>query len=753
MTNSEFSSQSLENPHPGKRQKLQVATLVTLATAVLACGTAGAWFAGERTISHIFAQLHVWQENPPLLLQAPQIAGEYLLAFAGALFLLALALTKISPKPRTAAGFMVVGIMLALTIRYVLWRALSTLNLATPLNGVFSLGLFFLEMVTVLMTLIQLCLVVTVKDRHSEADRLELAVNRGRVAPSVDIFIPTYNEDAFILRRTIIGCQALKWPHKKVYLLDDTRRPEMKQLAEELGCEYLTRPDNQHAKAGNLNHAFAQTNGELIAVFDADFIPTNNFIRRTAGFFQDQKVGLVQTPQSYYTFEPVARNLGLENFILPEEEMFYRLIQPSRDGVGGAVCTGTSFVVRRSALEEIGGFVTDSVCEDYFTGIRISARGYQLIYLDEKLSAGLATEDMATQLAQRLRWTQGSLQAFFLDDNPLIIPGLSPLERLAYLEGLLSRFALLSRAAFLFAPLAYSLLGAIPVRATLAELLYFFLPYYLVYLAVYSWLTQRSRSLFLSDMYDSVHCIPLAITVIQVMLNPFAKGFKVTPKGISKERFNFNWTSGLPLLVLLAATALGVWRILGGQVPAWPKMAEFPIWINAGLIWSAYNLLIIAVAVLSLLDAPNPEISQWFDLRRTVRLDCAGQTFWGVTTAISEVGAEVLLSKGIPTGAGEPLLVMLEIMEEALQLQGRISHTGTEGEFPTVRVTFEGVSQSQYRQLVEMLFCRPGQWKRLETPGDLQSLWLLLKVLLRPKALSYRSRQLARCFQSLIPVS
>ncbi|MCU0517403.1 MAG: PilZ domain-containing protein, partial [Oscillatoria sp. Prado101] len=159
-------------------------------------------------------------------------------------------------------------------------------------------------------------------------------------------------------------------------------------------------------------------------------------------------------------------------------------------------------------------------------------------------------------------------------------------------------------------------------------------------------------------------------------------------------------------------------------------------------IWSAYNLLIIAVALLSQIEAPNPEISQWFDLRRTVRLDCAGQTFWGVTTAISEVGVEVLLSKGIPTDAGEPLLVKLEIMEEALPLQGRISHTGTEGEFPTVRVTFEGVSQSQYRQLVQMLFCRAGQWKRLDTPGDLQSLWLLLRALLQPRALSHRNRQL-----------
>ena len=98
--------------------------------------------------------------------------------------------------------------------------------------------------------------------------------------------------------------------------------------------------------------------------------------------------------------------------LTPEEEVFYRQIQPLRDSAGSVVCSETSFVVRRIALEAVGGFVTDSISEDYFTGIRISALGYRLLHLDEKLSAGLAAENKAAHATQRLRWGRGTLQAY-----------------------------------------------------------------------------------------------------------------------------------------------------------------------------------------------------------------------------------------------------------------------------------------------------------------------------------------------------
>ena len=750
MTTSDLRSEASKSRNRKGVLQPRFATLFLVGIVVLSGAIVTAWFAGVGAIQQIFSQIHFLQENPPMWIEVPMVMGEYLLAPTVVLLAIAIAIMKVSPQPRTWSRVLVVGILLALTLRYILWRSLSTLNVADPLNGFFSLGLFFLEMLMLASSTLQLFLMLRMKNRRREADLLANQVLDGSFQPSVDILIPTYDEPVFILRRTIIGCQAIEYANKKIYLLDDTRRTEVKQMAAELGCEYITRPDNRYAKAGNLNHAIAKTNSELIVVFDADFVPTQNFLTRTVGFFQDENVALVQTPQSFYNTDPIARNLGLENVLTPEEEVFYRQIQPIRDGAGSIICSGTSFVVRRSALEAVGGFVTDSLSEDYFTGIRLSAKGYRLVYLDEKLSAGLAAENISAHAIQRLRWARGTLQAFFIKANPLTIPGLRPIQRLAHLEGLLHWFTSISRVGFLIIPLAYSFLGVIPLRANTAELVYFFLPYYLVQLTVFSWLNYRSRSALLSDIYTLVLTFPLALTVIQVMLNPFSKGFKVTPKGTRSDRFYFNWRLAWPLILMFIITAVSLWRNLGlcMMKGAWAKTvtAELAVQIKGiglGWLWSSYNLLMIGIALLILLDVPKPDLYEWFNLRRLVRLDVAKRTLWGVTTRISEVGAEVALTQaGLPTVASdETLPVTLEILEEGISLQGQITTTGVSGEFPTVQVIFEQVTLPQERRLVEMLFCRPGQWKHQETPGELQSLWLLLRILFRPRVLFGRNQK------------
>jgi cellulose synthase (UDP-forming) len=657
MKNSNLSKKALNNrDRPRQVMQPQLATVLLLGIIFVSGAGVAAWFAGVGAIQQIFTQIQLMQDNPPMWLEVPMVAEKYLLAPTIMLFLIAIIVIKISPQPQTWSRVLVVCILLGLTIRYILWRSLSTLNVADPLNGFFSLGLFFLEMLLLMNATLQLFLMLRVTNRQREADSLTLQVLDGSFYPSVDILIPTYDEPEFIVGRTIIGCQAINYTNKKIYLLDDTRRSEMKQLALELGCQYLTRPDNLYAKAGNLNHALPQIAGKLIVVFDADFVPTKNFLIRTVGFFQNEKIGLVQTPQSFYNIDPIARNLGLENVLAPEEEVFYRQIQPIRDAANSVVCSGTSFVVRRSALDAVGGFVTDSVSEDYFTGIRISALGYRLVYLDEKLSAGLAAENIAAHALQRLRWGRGTLQAFFIKANPLTIPGLRPLQRLGHLEGLLHRFTSISRGGFLIIPLAYSFLGVVPLKAAPTELLYFFLPYYVVQLTVFFWFNQRSRSALLSDIYTLVLTLPLITTVIQVMLNPFSKGFNVTPKGTRNNYFYFNWRLAWPLVILFILTAVSLWWNLGRSVmrgammPAMaPEIAQQLRGINLGWIWSIYNLLLIGVSLLILLDAPKPDLHEWFDLRRSVRLEVVGQTLWGATTKISEVGAEVALTQlGLP---------------------------------------------------------------------------------------------------------
>jgi cellulose synthase (UDP-forming) len=827
MTTSRFDLQDWKRRVCWRISHVPVATLVVLGLVAFVSAIATAWFSGEGTVSGMFAQLNIWQKNPPVWLEVPAISKMYLLVPTVALVSMALATIKISPTPQKWSQAIVVGIVLALTIRYVLWRSFTTLNLTDPLNGIFSLGLFFLEMLMVFSSSIQLYLMLRVKDRRREADRMAVAVESREFEPSVDILIPTYNEPAFILRRTVIGCQALEYANKKVYLLDDTKRLEIKLLAKELGCEYLTRPDNIHAKAGNINHATAKTNGELIVVFDADFIPTTNFLTRTVGFFQNPEIALVQTPQSFYNHDPIARNLGLENILTSEEEVFYRQIELIKDGADSVICSGTSFVVRRNALEKAGGFVTDSVCEDYFTGIRLSAKGSRLVYLDEKLSAGLAAENIEAHLTQRLRWARGTLQAFFIDSNPLTIPGLRLVQRLSHLEGLLHWFTSLSRVVFLLMPLAYGFLGVLPLRTNARELIYFFLPYYLVQVTVFSWLNRRSRSALLSDVYSFVQCIPLAVTVVSAMLNPFGKGFKVTPKGIASDRFSFNWNLGWPLIVLFVATALSLWPNFNihlahyvGSGQAISERNDQLKGMSLGWIWSAYNLLMLGIALLIVVDIPKPDIYEWFNLQRVVQLHIGGQSFWGITTVISESGTEVALTqwpgfatkgKGRKTAftAGErlrkyalqtslsateiamsdrnqsfqgkrspsPVLPFLELGTEASFAKNLIDcdsatleimeegclmpvakielvsdksklkscfHDKLGGdfvEFPTVRIAFDRLSINQHRRLIEMLYCRPGQWKGQETPGEWRSLWLLLRIAFKPRAIFERNRQ------------
>lgn len=724
-----------------------VATLVMLGIVLLSALFVAGWFAHVGVIKAIIWQLRALQQEPPIWLQVPVATGGFLFFPTIALSIVALAITCISPQPKVWSRLAIVAILLILALRYVLWRSLTTLNLTDPLNGSFSVWLFILEMFSILNGALQLFLLVQTRDRRSEADAKSQAVLSGEFCPSVDVLIPTYNEPEFILRRTVIGCQAMDYANKKIYLLDDTRRPHIKALAEELGCEYLTRPDNKHAKAGNLNNAISKTNGELIVCFDADFVPTKNFLTRTVGFFQDERVALVQTPQSYYSPDPIARNLGLENIIVPEQEVFYRQIQPVRDGTDSVVCAGTSFVMRRSALQEAGGgFVTSSLSEDYFTAVRLSQKGYKLVYLDEKLSAGAAPDDMGAHTTQRLRWAQGTLQAFFIEENPLTIQGLRPMQRLAHLTGIMHWFTALPRVGFLLIPLAYSFLDVIPLRATLEEVIFHFLPFYVVNLLVFSWLSYHTRSVFLSDIYDVVLCIPLSLTVLRTLLNPFGRGFKVTPKGTQSDRLRFNWHLSLPLIVLFILTAISLWINLGKcvmQLNSYAWGSEHTKGLDLGWWWSSYNLFLLGIAILVMLDLPKPDAYEWFYLRRVVCLRCQNQTFWGITSMLSEDGAVLLLTQsGIPhLGQEQSIPVELELMEDGIKLDGMITKTDPEQEFPVVRVNFANVDLARQRQLVELLFCRPGQWKRQNAPNELVSLWLLFKHLLRPKAIFGRRGQ------------
>lgn len=709
-------------PTSNKEYRPPTGTLVLLAIAFLILSVFVLWAAGVSEITQFFNYLAFGQQHPPTWLYIPNISDNYLWLPTVGLFFAVLLITKISPEQKPWSRLVVVLILLGLIGRYLLWRSLASLNLNTPLNGFFSLFLLIVELYFTFRIGFQAFLLLQFKDRREEAEKNAIAVTSGKFTPTVDILIPTYNEPAHIIQRTVIGCQALEYPQKKIYVLDDTRREEIKHLAQKLGCEYLTRPDNKYAKAGNLNHAIAQTSSDLIVVFDVDFIPTKNFLTRTVGFFQDPQIGFLQTSQDFYNADLIAYNLGLSDVLPHATENYYSHYQLLRDGVDCTGLSGSSLVLNRAAIEKIGGFVTTSLSEDYFTGISLSAQGYKSIYLNEKLSAGLGTENMTGNLTQRLRWSRGTLQGFFIKENPWTIPGLKLIQRITHLEeGLFSWIGDLPRLCLLLTPFLYTV-GIVPIQASLPEILYFLLPYYLVYFTAYTWLNRKTQSFLIGDIYTSIHCIPLSLNFFKVLLNPFSEGFKVTPKGVSRNASIFHWDLASPLIGLLIINLIS----FGGTI--YQFSAHQNQLAGIGIIWSAYNLLLIGCILASLLDAPKVSV-EWFKLSKPIAIKFLKTDFSplsGTTTEISEFGIKVTLNQKI-SHLSLPAPLLVDFKDEQIEFSGEIISVSTEAEFPQLEIKFENLSLNQQRYLVETLFCTPSQWQRRETPGDLQILWLLLK--------------------------
>ena len=266
---------------------------------------------------------------------------------------------------------------------------------------------------------------------------------RHRVPPpapnglSVDVFIPAYKEPVDLVRWTIIAAKEIAYPHQ-TFLLDDGNRPEMMALAKELGVRYLARARNTDAKAGNLNNALKHSTADFIAVFDADHIALPHALDAMLGFFRDERVAMVQTPQDYYNVDAFqflnARNGGLWH----DQSFFYQVAQSCRDCFNGASCVGSSVIYRRASLDTIGGIPTDTVTEDIHTSLKLHKAGYEVVFFNETVAYGVAAADIREYYTTRHRWAHGNFHALRIE-NVLFCKGLTFGQRLSYLTSGLVR--------------------------------------------------------------------------------------------------------------------------------------------------------------------------------------------------------------------------------------------------------------------------------------------------------------------------
>jgi cellulose synthase (UDP-forming) len=271
--------------------------------------------------------------------------------------------------------------------------------------------------------------------------RVELASHRDLVAswapavvPSVDVLLPSCGEALELLRNTYEHVARLRWHGGlRVLVLDDSARPEVARLAREFGFTYLTRPDRGHMKkAGNLKFGLEHSAGDLVLILDADFCPAADLLNELVPYFDDAGVGIVQSPQYFDSRSPLS---WLERGAGSVQEVFYRWVQQSRDGVGGAICVGTNALYRRRALDAAGGVAQVGHSEDVYTGVALLKSGFGLRYVPVLVARGLCPDDVAGFMSQQYRWCAGSMA--LLADRGFHNAGLPLRLRLCFWTGFL----------------------------------------------------------------------------------------------------------------------------------------------------------------------------------------------------------------------------------------------------------------------------------------------------------------------------
>jgi cellulose synthase (UDP-forming) len=529
-------------------------------------------------------------------------------AVLGLLAVLTVAALKPFADRSMVARFAMMGIASTLVMRYWAWRLTETLPPADEWwSFVPAVGLFIVETYAIGVFFLSAFLTAD-PVRRDLPPRLTAAE-----LPTVDILVPSYNEPVEMLAITLSAAKNMHYPAQKrtVTLCDDggtdarcnhadpvlaeksrKRRRELMQLCRELGVRYSTRPTNEHAKAGNMSAALERLTGELVVVFDADHVPSRDFLARTVGYFRaDPKLFLVQTPHFFLNPDPIDRNVGLRPDCPPENEMFYHLSHRGLDRWGGAFFCGSAAVLRREALDSVGGFAGETITEDAETAITLHRQGWKSIYVDHAMIAGLQPETFVSFIQQRGRWATGMMQLLILK-NPLRGKGLSLTQRLCYLNSMTFWLFPLVRMTFILAPLAYLFFGLQIFVATIQEVAVYMTSYMAVSFLVQNALYARVRWPLVSEIYETAQAPYLSSAIFKTVWNPRGAKFNVTAKDEVLEE-DFISPIYRPLIFVFALTLLGV---VAAVLRWWAFPGDRDVVMVVGG-WAVFNFLLVGAAM------------------------------------------------------------------------------------------------------------------------------------------------------------
>ncbi len=587
--------------------------------------------------------------------------------------------------------------------RYAWWRMTSSLEFDSPMEYALGYGLLLAEAYTWLVVIFGF--IQTAWPLQRPAAPL---VGTPHDWPSVDVFIPTYNEPLSVVRATVLAALALDWPADKlhIFILDDGKREEFRAFAESVGVRHITRSNSLHAKAGNLNHALGITHSDLVAVFDCDHIPTESFLTSTVGWFQrDPQCAMLQTPHHFFSPDPFERNLGTFRRVPNEGALFYGLIQDGNDFWNATFFCGSCAVIRRGPLMEVGGIAVETVTEDAHTALKLHRRGYNTAYMNHTLAAGLATESLSAHVGQRIRWARGMAQ-IFRTDNPFLGPGLSLWQRICYTNAMLHFFFGLPRLVFLTAPMAFLFFEGHIINASAAMIALYVMPYILQSNIANAHVQGKYRHTFWAEVYETVLAWYVAWPTTVALINPSIGTFNVTAKGGLVADPYFDWTISRPytILVVLNFLAFGVGL---GRLFFWNTHEIATVLMN--LLWTAYSILILGAALGVASESRQVRRMHRVSTRlpATLFLD-DGQVLHAQCIDFSMTGVGLQLAPEAPPMAGQKVQVGLWRGTTECTFPATVALQRASGE---VGLQFDALGKNQQIDLVQCTFARKDAWQ------------------------------------------
>ncbi|ATA20933.1 cellulose synthase (UDP-forming) [Gibbsiella quercinecans] len=597
-----------------------------------------------------------------------------------------------------------------MSIRYIYWRTTETLHFNSTIEAILGIGLYLAE-----LYIWGILLLGYLQTTWPLQRKIEPLPDDTTLWPTVDVYIPTYNESLDVVCDTVLAAQCIDYPKDKIkiYVLDDGTRNEFAVFAADAGVGYITRAEHSHAKAGNLNHAMKVTKGELICVFDCDHVATRAFLQATVGgFLKDPRLALVQTPHYFYSPDPFERNLSAARAMPGEGALFYGPIQQGNDNWNSTFFCGSCAVIRRTALDEVGGFAVETVTEDAHTALKMQRRGWNTSFLSIPLAAGLATERLGLHIVQRTRWARGMTQIFRVD-NPLLGRGLKLPQRLCYLSAMLYYQLGLPRVVFLTAPSVYLLFNLNIISSSASLIFAYALPHLVMSIYVNSRMNGRFRYSFWGEIYDTVMAFHLVLPTLVTMLAPKRGKFNVTDKGglLDVGFFDFNIVKPHLIVAVLMMIGIGygiVRAIFHDYFGVDPRV------VALNVLWGGFSVLILLAAI-----AVAKETRQ---VRKTIRVEAAIPAIIHYANGISLRTTTIDISMGgVQLITPDERYLNEEIEDVEIQLSSGAESFPVRqisGDKDRLRLQFKNLSLPRRRELVRIVLCRADAWIGESYPQD-----------------------------------